>query len=175
MSACLVMIHRLHQAKLFWGILQSMGYYSHTDLMCCCDREVKLPHSLISHFQLTEWSLKIHGLKMGNMRWWCTVQGEPVTCMNQEIFTVRSVANSQNDRFYGANVMDVLEGIRLHFVTRSQLGWLSGLLLHQMSPKSPLISIKEGGNVYNKVYSASAGRKCVSLLTEAFGNNYVFS
>ena len=36
---------------------------------------------------------------------------------NQEIFTVQSVANSQNDRIYEANVMDVQEGIRLCFVT----------------------------------------------------------
>ena len=35
-----------------------------------------------------------------------------------------------------------------------------------MSPKSPLISIEEGGNVYNKMYSASTGRKYVSLLTD---------
>ena len=42
--------------------------------------------------------------------------------------------------------------------------------------KSPLISSEEGGNVYNKVHSANAGRKCVSVLTGAFGNNhYVFS
>ena len=41
--------------------------------------------------------------------------------------------------------------------------------------KSPLISIEEGRNVYNKVYSANVGRKCVSLLTGAFGNNYVSS
>ena len=32
---------------------------------------------------------------------------------------------------------------------------------------SPLILIKEGWNVNNKVYSASAGRKCVSLPSEA--------
>ena len=36
---------------------------------------------------------------------------------NQEIFTVQSVVNSQNDRIYEANVMDVQEGIRLCFVT----------------------------------------------------------
>ena len=42
-------------------------------------------------------------------------------------------------------------------------------------PKSPFVFIKEGGNVKNKVFSASAGRKWVSLLTGAFRNNYVFS
>ena len=56
---------------------------------------------------------------------------------NQEIFTVQSVVNSQNDRIYEANVMDVQEGIRLCFVTWSQLGWWSGLLLHQMAPNHP--------------------------------------
>ena len=30
--------------------------------------------------------------------------------------------NSHNDRIYDANVMDVQEGISIHFVTRSQLG-----------------------------------------------------
>ena len=41
--------------------------------------------------------------------------------------------------------------------------------------KSTLVFVEEDGNVNNEAYSASAGRKCVSLLTEAFGNNYVFS
>ena len=40
---------------------------------------------------------------------------------SQEIFMSRSVANGQNDRIYEANVMDVQEGIRLNFVTRSQI------------------------------------------------------
>ena len=41
--------------------------------------------------------------------------------------------------------------------------------------KSTLVFVEEDGNVNNKVYSASAGRKCVGLLTGTFGNNYVFS
>ena len=41
--------------------------------------------------------------------------------------------------------------------------------------KSALVLIEEDGNANNKVHSAGAGRKCVSLLTGAFGNNFVFS
>ena len=36
--------------------------------------------------------------------------------------------------------------------------------------KSPVVFIGEGGNVNNNVYCASAGTKCVSMLTGAFGN-----
>ena len=32
--------------------------------------------------------------------------------------------------------------------------------------KSTLVFVEEDGNVNNKVYSASAGRQCVSLLTD---------
>ena len=71
--------------------------------------------------------------------------------------------------------MDIQEGIRLHFVTGSQLGGIIRAAIASDGTQSPQISIEEGGHVCNKVYSANARRKCVSLLTGAFGNNYVFS
>ena len=40
----------------------------------------------------------------------------------QKIFALQSASNSQSDRIQDAKIMDVQEGIRLHFVTRSQLG-----------------------------------------------------
>ena len=61
------------------------------------------------------------------------------------------------------------------FVTRSQLGLMIRAAIASDGTKSLLISIEEGGHIYNKVYSANARRKCVSLFTGAYGNNYVFS
>ena len=59
------------------------------------------------------------------------------------------------------------------FILWQEAGW--GTAVASDVTKSPLVFIEGGGNTNNKVFSASAWRKCVSLLTGADANDHVFN